>query len=238
MWYKAQHHLARTRHSANHCAELRCQQQVGVADAEDDFGLAKGRVDCRGHLMDDNQHEAVVSSWLVMRECSLLMGHLVAAVPLPRSDDCSDKGWLLDCATVVGVADTFVRALLTMKHMGSIMFVAQGLEVCVTGGGGNAVRLLTHPPPHAVYRRFASACCESIALHRSLQAHHGVCWTVCCRNWRAGIKPSFYGAPRALQLPFLPSCEQSHRYNKGCKAAYGAWSGLPFLVLCAPSCSK
>ena len=131
-------------------------------EAPGDAGLSKGRVDCRGHLImapadgdgageatasgDGAEAElAVTAAWLVVKECTMLLGALVAAAPLPTTDgpactatasddevlaaDVAEEGWLLPSATVATVCSHLVRAMLTLKHIGGICFVATGWQM-------------------------------------------------------------------------------------------------------------
>jgi len=69
--------------------------------APGDAGLSKGRVDCRGHLIMDGADAssgdveadgqlAVTAAWLVVKECTLLLGALLKAAPLPTQHSAAD----------------------------------------------------------------------------------------------------------------------------------------------------
>ena len=113
------------------------------------------KVDCRGHLITESAGAEsatkglVVRSWLLVKECSLIVGTIVREVPLPKGGDGGERGdetegktagnmgstlvtdnaWLLPAEQVVRAGGVLLDALLSLKHMGAITAAGEGFRM-------------------------------------------------------------------------------------------------------------
>jgi hypothetical protein len=107
------------------------------------------RVDCRGHLILDDQDQklmdgpeeeasddvggqrAVVGSWLAARECGAVLHTLLRRVPWSTSAD--DKESLIKQQDVQRAGETLLNSLFELKHKGAVAMAYQSFEgICRT----------------------------------------------------------------------------------------------------------
>eukprot|EP01029_Cantina_marsupialis_P005293 TRINITY_DN15713_c0_g1_i1.p1 TRINITY_DN15713_c0_g1~~TRINITY_DN15713_c0_g1_i1.p1 ORF type:complete len:1110 (-),score=341.25 TRINITY_DN15713_c0_g1_i1:1739-5068(-) len=97
---------------------------------DDDDGTeykAKGRVDCRGHLItedmdtdpESDQQLMVVASWLLTKEAASCFSTVVCSLPCPK---------LVDTHQVAAVGNLFLSSLLALKHMGAVSHTASAFK--------------------------------------------------------------------------------------------------------------
>lgn len=112
-------------------------------------------VDCRGHLLlprksdksvnessDEEdalskQHQAVVvTSWLLVKEGSVLLADMVSCLPLEgdltqqgAKDSSVNQNWLISSNDVHLIGQRMVKSLLGLKHMGAISSAGQAFSI-------------------------------------------------------------------------------------------------------------
>lgn len=110
----------------------------------------------------DMAHMMIVASWLLTRECAMLQGELIQRFPLPsapavylredivdplrntnkllfRTDytethfrDQDTDNWIISTYDIIQSGDVLLRALLTLKHIGSIYNTSEAFQMIVT----------------------------------------------------------------------------------------------------------
>lgn len=97
------------------------------------------KVDCRGHLIIEDQEDgeeegdsaqrAVVGSWLAARECGAITDSLLKRVPLPHSGEASTNLITTEMAQRGG--EMLLNSLFELKHKGAVATAYQSFEgVC------------------------------------------------------------------------------------------------------------
>ena len=169
----------------------------------DSVGLAKGRVDCRGHLLvtgsatgggagatpeHEERHEEnplhllVVGAWQVIKEATACLATLFEVVP-PGAGDATA---LVTTAQVAGVGGHMLQALLSLKHMGGVLHASKAFgRVCsvllAAPGGGDHVsgwlasllHRIAHKHQQFILRRSAGFALAFLAILRAEAAQPG-----------------------------------------------------------------
>lgn len=124
------------------------QASARVEEGAEENGQAKGRVDCRGHLLlsssetgaagggqgsegglqhesthDENPlHLLVVGAWQIIKEATNCVATVLEQAPLGDQA----QGGLITVAQAQGTGDSMLSALLTLKHMGGVLHASHG----------------------------------------------------------------------------------------------------------------
>ena len=106
---------------------------------------SKGRVDCRGHLIFDDtsgdpvsqgvseddgespQQTLAVAAWMIVREASTCLYELLEFA-LDSDKSLNESNRLLSKARIQTVGDTFLEALLSLKHMGGVTYATLNFQ--------------------------------------------------------------------------------------------------------------
>ncbi|KAG7382854.1 hypothetical protein PHYPSEUDO_004305 [Phytophthora pseudosyringae] len=117
---------------------------VGEVSAVGKTSSSALRVDCRGHLIVENdggldgeeedgnaEQRAVVGSWLAARECGAILELLMRRVPLPSSNLAPGTVSFFTVKMAQRGGETLLNSLFELKHKGAVAMAYQAFEgVC------------------------------------------------------------------------------------------------------------